>query len=108
MHLNPAEYVTLTFGGVRKTARAIGRHYTSVIKWRAPRERKGCGGEIPSSAYKPILEAARARGLDISTNDLVYGREATVEQAERWMDFLGHKYARQILESVHRGHEVGL
>lgn len=73
--LNPAEYVIQVFGGVRKLARAIGRSPSSVCKWRKPRAEDGCAGHIPSVAQRIILEIAKAKDLDITPNDLAYGRK---------------------------------
>lgn len=70
MHMTPAQYVIHIFKGVRATARAVGRTPSSVSKWQKAR--------IPSGAHRKILDVAKERGLDLTSNDLVYGR--TVEQ----------------------------
>lgn len=72
--LTPAEYVIQTFGGVRATARAIGRDKSSVSVWRRAKTRKGTGGLIPHKAQPLILQAAKERGLDITPTDLIVGR----------------------------------
>ncbi len=69
--LNPAEYVIRTIGGVRKTARAIGRTPSTISSWRKER---GTNGNIPRSAQKPILAFAKQKGLDITASDLIIGR----------------------------------
>ena len=71
MRLSPAEYVIRTIGGVRKTARAIGRQPSTVSAWR---NEKGTRGEIPRSVQKSILIYARSEGLDITAEDLIVGR----------------------------------
>lgn len=73
-HLTPAEYVIRKFGGVRKTAFAIGRDPGSVSKWRLPKEKRGTGGLIPGLAQAAILKAAKEKGLDITADDLIHGR----------------------------------
>lgn len=76
MRLNPAEYVIHMFDGVRPLARAIKKSPSTVCLWRSNRSRKnGQKGRIPSSSHLPILNEARSRGLDITADDLIYGRE---------------------------------
>lgn len=72
--LSPAEYVIKTFGGVRATARAIGRDKSSVSVWRASKDKKGTGGLIPHKAQALILKVAREKNLDITAEDLIVGR----------------------------------
>lgn len=79
MHLRPAEYVIRVFKGVRATARAIGRNPSSVSKWQKERENRGTSGQIPHAVQRTILEQARERGLDITAEDLILGREVVVE-----------------------------
>ncbi len=67
MHLNPGEYIILIFGGAAPAARALGRHRTCPTKWK---ER----GEIPSTSFKHIKAVADKLGLDVTLEDLVYGR----------------------------------
>lgn len=74
--LSPAEYVIKAFGGVRATARAIGRDKSSVSVWRRSKDKKGTGGLIPHKAQPLILEAAKERGIDVTPNDLIIGRFA--------------------------------
>lgn len=75
MHLNPAEYVVRVFGGVRKSGEAIGRSAAAVSKWNKSKKNKGSGGRIPSVAQLAILKVAKRRGLDITPQDLIFGRE---------------------------------
>lgn len=72
--VSPAEYVIRSLGGVRPTARAIGRHWTSVAAWRWPKSRKGTDGQVPDKCHHTILKIAQERGLDITPNDLILGR----------------------------------
>jgi|2_EtaG_2_1085320.scaffolds.fasta_scaffold246290_2 hypothetical protein len=69
MKLNPAEYVILSFGGVRATARAIGYVPESISKWRYQGR-----GRVPTSVQELILDIANERNLDITAMDLIKGR----------------------------------
>lgn len=80
-HLSPAEYVIRIFGGVRKTARAIGVSPTAVVGWRAIGRRKEQLGRVPSKSQRRILERARELGLDLTAEDLIMGREVLIEAA---------------------------
>jgi hypothetical protein len=73
MQLTPAEYVIYAFGGVRATARAIGRAPASVCKWQKDRH-NGLRGIIPHDIHRKILEVAKQKNKDITPNDLIYGR----------------------------------
>ena len=66
--MNAPDYVIHIFGGVRATARAIGRDPSAVSKWR--HETK----IIPTAAQRIILDIARRKKLPITANDLIYGR----------------------------------
>lgn len=75
MYLSPAQYVIELFGGIRATSRAVGASPETVRKWREPKERRGCGGLIPSGWQVHILAYAGLHGLDITPADMIYGRE---------------------------------
>ena len=72
---SPADIVIEAFGGVRATARAIGRQPGCVSKWRGGRDAHGLDGRIPASVQPIILREARRRGLDITAEDLIMGRK---------------------------------
>ena len=72
--MSPADIVITAFGGVNDTAKALNRDPSTVSRWRLSKEHKGCGGSIPSGVQRVILEEAKKRGLDITPNDLIYGR----------------------------------
>lgn len=61
-------------GGVRKTARAIGRDPSAVSKWQKLPDSNGVLGIIPRNAQLEILTYAKKNKLDISANDLILGR----------------------------------
>lgn len=77
-HLSPAQYVIHVFGGVRKTARMIGRNPGAICHWKQPRKKGGCGGDVPGAAQRIILLVAKKHSLDITPGDLVYGRRITI------------------------------
>lgn len=84
MHLSPARFVISMFGGVRATARAVGRTPSAVSKWKkrpGNPEDRGCSGYIPRKLQPVILEEARKRGLDIQAQDLIVGRVVQVPEA---------------------------
>lgn len=72
--IRPADYVIQIFGGVRATARAVGRSAPSICKWRQSRSRGGTGGNIPNAAQMRILKIAARLNLDITPSDLIWGR----------------------------------
>lgn len=69
VYLTPSKYVILLFGGVRPLARLIGVKANTVSCWQTRRD-----GAIPSVNYKPILEAAKKRGIELTAEDLVFGK----------------------------------
>jgi len=71
MHLNPTEYFIHTFGGLRPAAMSINRTPSAVCQWRRH-------GMIPTAAMREIMLAAKAKGLDVTANDLVFGRKITL------------------------------
>jgi len=69
--ITPADRVISAFGGVRATARALGRNPSSISRWRKPREEGGTGGRVPSSLQASILTGAKAAGLSLTAEDLI-------------------------------------
>lgn len=67
-HLSPVDLAIQLFGGVRALARAIGRDPAAISRWRRL-------GTIPTSAQILVLRIARERGLELSTHDVIYGRD---------------------------------
>jgi len=82
LYLSPARYVIWIFGGVHATARAIQRSPSSVVRWKTPVSKRGCGGRIPSTVQYLILEIARVRKLDIRPEDLLAGRHIPKSEIE--------------------------
>jgi hypothetical protein len=72
--ISPAEVVITAFGGVHEVARILGRHPTAIGKWRWSREKRGTGGEVPSSAQRVLLNEAKKRGIPLNERDVIWGR----------------------------------
>jgi hypothetical protein len=68
MYLKPAHYVTHLMGGVRQAAKKLKYSPSAVSRWRT------LDGEVPTKARKKILIYAQKNKLDITANDLEYGR----------------------------------
>lgn len=66
-HLTPVEVCILEFGGVRKLAKAMGIDPAAASRWKRR-------GTVPSYIQKRLIELARERGLSISADELIFGR----------------------------------
>lgn len=75
-HITPAETVITLFGGVRPLARLLGRNPSSVVRWRKPKTEGGTGGVVPSSMQGKVLALAKAQGLPLRAEDLIYAGDA--------------------------------
>jgi transposase len=73
--VRPADYVISQFKGVRATARALGRHPSTVSRWQRTKDERGTDGQIPRQVMSKILAKARELKLDITVQDLLLGRE---------------------------------
>lgn len=80
MKLKPAAYVVRLFGGVRATARAAGRTPGAVCLWKKSAKDGGGGGKVPAGVRRTLLRVAKKRGLDLTSNDLDFGREVLRSQ----------------------------
>lgn len=72
-HLTPAQCLVLAFNGVRAAGRAVKRTPSTVRNM----IRKGY---VPHEAQVSALLLARAKGLDLSAEDLILGRDLEGEQ----------------------------
>jgi hypothetical protein len=68
MTLSPAQCVITAFGGVRATARAVGRQPGAVIQWRRL-------GFVPPRIQATVLSMALAGQVAITAAELILGRE---------------------------------
>lgn len=69
--MSAAKRVAEKFGGVATLAQCLGTTRDCVYRWGYPKEKRGSGGNIPSRWHKPILHAAKIRGIEINPEDLV-------------------------------------
>ena len=67
--LSPAEYVIHIFGGTRKVARILNLTYAAIWNW------KKNDGIVPGKVQRLLLDAAHKDHLDLTPNDLIYGRK---------------------------------
>jgi len=82
----PAEHVISAFDGVRPLARILGLNPSAVCRWNKPKSERGSAGEIPSAHHKAILKEAKARKLDVTAEDLIYGRRIRVRNPSAKME----------------------
>lgn len=79
MKLNPAEYVILIFraNGISQNRLAIllGTCPANISGWQHRDHKTQAKGTIPAVWRKPLLELAKEHNLDITLEDLEYGRE---------------------------------
>ncbi len=68
MRFSPASWAIRQFGGASVLARAVGCQRHDVSHWKAAER-------IPSRRLPAVLEAAKQRGLDVTAEDLIRGRE---------------------------------
>lgn len=52
--------------GIVRIAKATGLNRTTVWLWTQPKEKRGTGGKIPSSAEDLVLEAARLNRIRLN------------------------------------------
>lgn len=76
MHtITPAAYVISLFGGIRPLARDLDVEPSTVWRWKEPAAAGGSDGQIPRTMQGRLLDIAKARGLDLTAEDLIRGRE---------------------------------
>lgn len=66
-NLTPVDICIKAFGGVRKLAKAMGIDPAAVSRWKKR-------GTVPAYIQKKLLTVAKAQGLEISADDLIFGR----------------------------------
>ena len=78
MRMTPVACAVKAFGGANRLAEALEIHRNYVWRW----ENGALAGEVPSARrMRQILEAANLRGITLTANDLVFGRDAENQQA---------------------------
>jgi len=84
MHLPPVHFAIFAFRGARTLAAAIGKPHQRVIEWAKPYSNGGNDGEFPNPVLiRQVIAAAQERGLELQSNDLLFGREVPVDQVMR-------------------------
>lgn len=66
-HRTPVELAISGFGGVRPLARAVNRDPAAISRWQK-------SGTIPSSVLRVLLKEARERGIELTSDDVIFGR----------------------------------
>ena len=59
------------FGGPQVVAEILGITVPRARRWNFPEARGGNDGHVPAKHYKALLEAAQARGVDLTPEDLL-------------------------------------
>lgn len=88
--MNQAERVIEAFGGVQKLSGLLalvgrGKSVPAILRWTYPRERRGTGGFIPSSAWDDLFAVARLTGVEL-TAELLDPRPAAQPIGELELD----------------------
>lgn len=63
--MDPAATILAICGGAREVAAMTGRDYSRVVRWTYSKARGGTDGRIPTDVQQTLLDAARARGIDL-------------------------------------------
>jgi len=76
MHLTPAQVAIAAFGNQAKLCQAIGSARSAPARWLGAREgQRSQPGDIPVPQIRAILAVAKVRGLALTAEDLIYGRD---------------------------------
>lgn len=67
--MNPAQRVVKRFGGPKVVADILGLHPNRVSAWQRSKQSGGADGRIPGQHQQPLLDFARANGIDLSPAD---------------------------------------
>lgn len=65
----PAQRVVKKMGGPTAVAKLLGVDVSNVHRWGYPKSRGGADGRVPGKHQQELLNAARARGIDLSPDD---------------------------------------
>lgn len=81
MHLSPVDCAIRAFGGVRTLAGALRQYPGTICRWRTRAAPSRRPGQLPPLMIERALGEARARGLPLTAEELILGRE--VDGAQR-------------------------
>lgn len=73
-HLNPVMTAIRLFGGVRALGRSVDRDPSAIIRWRGH-------GRLPAGMGAILLTVAKEKGIEMSCDDVVWGRDFDVDEA---------------------------
>ncbi len=83
MHLPPVHVAIVAFRGTRPLAAAIGKPRQRVQEWARPAADGGRDGEFPDTVIaREVYQAAKARGLALSSDALFFGIDLTPQEAD--------------------------
>lgn len=74
--MEPASTIIKLLGGPTKVAAIASVHRVRVSNWMRPKEKGGTGGRIPQNHIPALLAAARARGIEVSAEQMLSGDAA--------------------------------
>ena len=69
--MEPAASIIKNLGGDTVVASITGVHRTRVANWKRPKDAGGTGGAIPFRHVPALLQAAKIRGISLSTDDFL-------------------------------------
>lgn len=69
MRCEPANTIIKKFNGLKPLAEAADVTVHTVMRWRTPKEKGGTGGIVPHWHISAILQAAKARGIELKPSD---------------------------------------
>jgi len=78
--MEPARTIIDRLGGPTEVSRITGAHRTRVSNWARPKESGGTGGTIPFKHVPVLLQAAKDKGVELSTDDFLPVSETPVSE----------------------------
>lgn len=66
---NTAHNIIHKCGGFSTVAEWLGVRVQTVYRWTYPKDRGGTSGVVPHAHQKPLMVAARARGINLNPED---------------------------------------
>lgn len=69
MRCEPANTIITKFNGLKPLAEVADVSVHTVMRWRTPKEKGGTGGVVPHWHIPAILNAAKAKGIDVRLAD---------------------------------------
>lgn len=69
MRCEPANTIIIKFNGLKSLAEVTDVSVHTVMRWRMPRDKGGTGGVVPHWHIPAILQAAKAKGIDLKPTD---------------------------------------